>query len=72
MRGGAAEVRLLHDLVLAHAHLDYPGPSTFIVPVEIERIHKGRYRYRTEARIPKIAGGYGGHPISGHLKIGRK
>jgi hypothetical protein len=57
--------------VLAHAHLDYPGPTTFIVPVEIERIHKGVYGYRTEARIPKIAGG-AGHPISGHLKIGRR
>jgi len=57
--------------VLAHAHLDYPGPTTFIVPVEIERIRKGVYGYRTEARIPKIAGGYG-HPISGRLRIGRK
>lgn len=60
-----------NDTVLAHAHLDYPGPTTFIVPIEIERIHEGVYGYRTSATIPKIAGGYG-HPISGSLKIGRK
>ena len=58
--------------VFAHAYLTDPvGPVTFIVPVEIERINKGIYGYRTEARIPEIAGGYG-HPISGHLTIGKK
>ena len=41
-----------------------PGPTTFIVPIVIERIHDGVYGYRTKAKIPKIAGGYG-HPISG-------
>jgi len=61
-----------NDTILAHAYLDEPvGPVTFIVPVEIEKIHKGIYGYRTEARIPKIAGGYG-HPISGSLKVGKK
>ena len=60
------------DTVLAHAYLDQPvGPVTFIVPIVIERIHKGVYGYRTKARIPRIAGG-AGHPISGHLTIGRK
>jgi hypothetical protein len=57
--------------VIAHAHLDYPGPTTFIVPVVIERIHKGPLGYRVKVKIPKIAGGYG-HPISGTTKIGRK
>ena len=58
--------------VLAHAYLDEPvGPVTFIVPVVIERIDKGIYGYRTKARIPEIAGGYG-HPISGHLTVGRR
>jgi hypothetical protein len=57
--------------VLAHAYLSVPAPTTFIVPVEIERIDRGVYGYRTEARIPKIAGGYG-HPISGRLRIGRR
>jgi hypothetical protein len=57
--------------VLAHAHLTQPGPTTFIVPVTIKKISNGVYGYRTEAKIPKIANGYG-IPISGSLKIGRK
>ena len=56
--------------VIAHAHLDYPGPTTFIVPVVIEKIHNGVYGYRTKVKIPKIAGG-AGHPLSGSAKIGR-
>lgn len=59
------------DTVLAHAYTTVPVATTFIVPVVIERIHKGVYGYRTEARIPKIAGGYA-HPVSGHLRIARK
>jgi hypothetical protein len=59
-----------NDTVIAHAHLDYPGPTTFIVPIVIERIHKGVFGYRINVQIPKIAGGYG-HPISGHAKVGR-
>jgi hypothetical protein len=57
--------------VFAHAYTTVPAPTTFIVPVVIERIHHGVYGYRTRARIPRIAGGYG-HPISGSLKIGRR
>jgi hypothetical protein len=57
--------------VLAHAYLTVPSPTTFVVSIVIEKIHQGVYGYRTEATIPKIAGGYG-VPISGHLKIGRK
>jgi hypothetical protein len=57
--------------VFAHAYTTVPVPTTFVVPVVIEKIHKGVYGYRTKARIPKIAGG-AGHPISGRLKIGRK
>jgi hypothetical protein len=60
-----------NDTIIAHAHLDYPGPTTFIVPVVIEKIHKGVYGYRVNVNIPKIAGGYG-HPISGHADVGRK
>jgi hypothetical protein len=60
-----------NDTVIAHAYTTVPAPTTFIVPIVIERIHKGIYGYRTKARIPKIAGG-AGVPISGHLKIGRK
>jgi hypothetical protein len=45
--------------VIIHAHLDVPAPTTYLVPVRIERIHKGVYGYRIEADIPPIAGGYG-------------
>ncbi len=57
--------------VLAHAYLKYPVVTTFIVPVVIEKIHKGIYGYRTKGRIPKIANG-AGVPIKGFLKIGKK
>jgi hypothetical protein len=60
-----------NDSVLAHAFTTVPVATTYIVPVVIERIHKGVYGYRTEARIPKIAGGYG-HPTAGNLTVERK
>lgn len=60
-----------NDTIIAHAHLDYPGPATFIVPIVIEKIHKGVFGYRVVVKIPKIAGGYG-HPIAGSAKIGKK
>lgn len=60
-----------NDTVIAHAHLKYPGPATFIVPVVIEKINKGVYGYRVKVRIPKIAGGYG-HPLSGSATVGKK
>jgi hypothetical protein len=59
------------DTVLAHFYTTVPVPTTFVIPIVIEKIHKGVYGYRTKARIPRIAGG-AGHPISGSLKIGRK
>jgi hypothetical protein len=57
--------------VLAHAYTTYPVPVALIVPIVIEKIHKGVYGYRTKARIPKIAGG-AGHPISGNITVDRK
>jgi hypothetical protein len=57
--------------VLAHAHLTVPAPTTFIVPIRIETIHNGRYGYRVQAKIPKIAGGYG-IPLAGSIRVGRK
>ncbi|HEX6456335.1 MAG TPA: hypothetical protein VF009_07430 [Solirubrobacterales bacterium] len=57
--------------VLAHAYTTVPVPTTFIVPIVIEKIHHGVYGYRTKATIPKIAGG-SGVPIAGHLTIGKK
>lgn len=60
-----------NDTILAHAYTTVPVPTTFVVPVVIEKIHNGAYGYRTKAKIPRIAGGYG-HPVSGSLKIDRK
>lgn len=57
--------------LFAHAYLEVGGPTTFIVPIEIERIHKGLYGYRVETEIPEIAGGYG-IPISGSIRVDRK
>jgi hypothetical protein len=57
--------------VYAHAYTTVPAPVTFVVPIRIETIHNGRYGYRVNARIPKLAGG-AGIPISGSIKIDRK
>lgn len=60
------------DTIIAHAYLDEPvGPVTFIVPIVIEKIHKGVYGYRVLVKIPSIANGYG-HPISGSARVGKK
>lgn len=56
--------------VIVHAHLDVPAPTTYLVPVRIERIHKGVFGYRIEATIPPIAGGYGA-PTDFKFKAGR-
>jgi hypothetical protein len=60
-----------NDTLLFHAYTTVPVATTFIVPVEIEKIHNGIYGYRVKAKIPKIAGGYG-HPVSGRLTVDRK
>lgn len=57
--------------VLAHAHLTVPAPSTFVVPIEIQKVHDGRYGFKTVAKIPPIASG-AGIPVYGRLKIGRE
>jgi hypothetical protein len=56
--------------VLAHAYLSVPAPTTYIVPVEIQHVHAGPFGFRTEATIPKIAGG-AGIPLEGRLTIGK-
>jgi len=60
-----------NPVLLAHAHLTVPGPTTFVVPIEIQRVHDGRYGFKTEAKIPKIAGGYG-IPLYARLTVGRE
>ncbi|MFT3864841.1 MAG: hypothetical protein QM729_11265 [Solirubrobacterales bacterium] len=57
--------------VLAHAYLSVPAPTTYIVPVEVQRVHAGPFGFRTEAKIPRIAGGYG-IPLEGRLTIGKR
>jgi hypothetical protein len=57
--------------VLAHAYLSVPAPTTYIVPVEIQKVHAGPFGFRTEATIPKIAGG-AGIPLEGRLTIGKR
>jgi hypothetical protein len=56
--------------VLGHAHLNVPGPVTYVISIEIEKIHNGRYGFRTVADFPRIVNDYGS-PIGGHLTIGR-
>ena len=60
-----------NPVVLAHAHLTVPGPTTFVVPIEIQKVHDGRYGFKTVGRIPKIAGGYG-IPLYARLTVGRE
>jgi len=57
--------------VYAHAYLTVGGPTTFIVPIRIEKIRNGRYGYRVNVEIPRIAGGYG-IPLAGSIRVGRK
>lgn len=57
--------------VLGHAHLDYPAPTTYVVLIEIQKINRGRYGFKTVADFPRIVNDYGS-PISGRLTIGRE
>jgi hypothetical protein len=59
------------DTVIGHGYLDVPAPTTYVVPIVIEKINKGVYGYRVDVKIPPIAGGYG-IPISAKGKVGRK
>ncbi|HWT89610.1 MAG TPA: hypothetical protein VN179_00715 [Solirubrobacterales bacterium] len=60
-----------NPVVLAHAHLTVPVATTFVVPIEIQRVNSGRYGFKTVAKIPKIAGG-AGIPLYARLKVGRE
>jgi hypothetical protein len=57
--------------VLGHAHIDYPGPTTYVILIEVQKVHHGRYGFKTVANFPKLVNGYGS-PTSGHLTIGRE
>jgi hypothetical protein len=60
-----------NNTVFAHFYTTVPAPVAFVIPIVIQKISNGIYGYRTEARIPPIAGG-NGIPLSGHLTIGKK
>jgi hypothetical protein len=45
--------------LIVHAFLTVPVPTTYLVPLRIERIHKGVFGFRIDSRLPPIAGGYG-------------
>jgi hypothetical protein len=57
--------------LLVHAYAYVPAPTTFVVPVVISKIKRGRYGYHSFLKAPLIAGGYG---VVTHfnLKIGRQ
>jgi hypothetical protein len=57
--------------VIGHAHLDYPGPTTYLLQAELETIHHGRYGYRLVANFPRLVNGYGS-PTYGRITISRK
>src|SRR4029077_4445211 len=48
-----------HPVLLFHAYAYVPAPTTFVVPVDITKIHEGRYGYHSSLIAPVIAGGYG-------------
>ena len=56
--------------VLAHAYMTRPAPTTYVVPIRILRINKGRYGRQINVKIPEIAGGWG-TPLDGRVKVGR-
>lgn len=60
-----------NPVLLAHAHLTVPAPTTFVVPIEIQKVNSGRYGFKTVAKIPKIAGG-AGIPLYARLRVGRE
>lgn len=45
--------------LIVHAHLTIPVPTTYLVRLRIERIHKGIFGFRIVAKLPAIAGGSG-------------
>lgn len=50
--------------LIAHAYERVPVANALVVPIRIERIHSGRYGYRTQIEMPEIAGGYGAATLS--------
>jgi hypothetical protein len=59
------------DTVIGHGYLDIPVPTTYVVPIVIEKVDNGVYGYRINLKLPAIAGGHG-IPISARGEVGRE
>ena len=42
-----------NPVLLAHAHLTVPGPTTFVVPIEIQRVQPGALRVQNRGEDPE-------------------
>jgi hypothetical protein len=56
--------------LIGHFRETVPAPKTVLVPIEIERVHRGRYSYRVEIQVPPIAEGFGS-PTLADATLGR-
>jgi hypothetical protein len=56
--------------LIAHAYEKVPSPQALLVPITVERIHHGRYGYRSEVELPPIAGGDGAATLA-EVSFGR-
>jgi hypothetical protein len=56
--------------MIAQAYEKVPSPQALLTEFSIERIHHGRYGYRTEIALPEIAGGDGAATLA-EAKFGR-
>jgi hypothetical protein len=56
--------------LIGHIHETVPAPKTLLIPIEIERVKRGRYAYRVEIQVPPIADGYGS-PTLADATLGR-
>lgn len=56
--------------LIGHAYETVPTPQALITQFKVERIHHGRYGYRTEIKLPEIAGGDGAATLA-EAKFGR-
>jgi len=56
--------------LIGHFRETIPAPKTVLIPIEIERVHRGRYAYRVEIQVPSIAEGFGS-PTLADATLGR-
>jgi hypothetical protein len=58
------------NTVIAHGYETIPTPAAVIVPIEIERLHRGAFGFKVTVDLPPIAGG-AGSVLLAKLTIGR-